>query len=492
MLTRCCEYIVRRTRLGDCIVLHYRSNTGTAPLSACFIRKVLRWGAMMVAPEGGLLSSRQERLHSSPQHPYGPDDPGGLMRILLAHKYLWRGGGTATYLFALMEELERRGHEWVPFTVAYEKTTVDAWSEYFVSPPLGQEQSHYADMKPSPLGMLRLLGRATYSFEARSKAARLIDAAQPDIAYVHNIYNYMSPSVLHACTSRKLPTVMRVPDYNMMCAELHFLRHGEVCRRCQHGSYWQAIRYRCLKGSLAASTARVISMYVHRWLRIYDTVDLFITPSNFMREQLIEAGFDGERIVHLRSFYPGQVEERGPAPEGDYILYFGRIAPEKGIDTLLRAMALLDRDVRLLIAGADVDGTEEQLRELSRQLGLRNVEFVGFQQREQLDALIEGCLFTVVPSRWYDNCPMAVLESFAHAKPVVGADIGGIPEQITGGCGLLFVPDDHEALAANMRRLLDDSEERRRMGLAALERLRTDYSAEAHCDRLLELFRSLL
>ncbi len=414
------------------------------------------------------------------------------MQILLAHKYFYRGGGTATYLFALIEELEKRGHQWMPFTVAYEQTEVNSYKEYFVSPPLAANETHYRDMKFSPLAMLKLLGRATYSFEARSKALRLIDAAKPDIAYIHNVYNYMSPSVIHACRKRRLPVVMRVPDYNLMCAELHFLCDGQVCTECLEHGYKRALRYGCLKGSRAATAARVASMYVHKWLRIYDKVDLFITPSAFMRQMMIKAGYDADKIVHLPSFYPGQVESDAHSGEEDYVLYFGRLAPEKGIDTLIRAMARIDSDVRLVIAGADVDGSRVALEQLARDLESDNVQFVGCLDREALDELIEGCLFSVVPSRWYDNCPMATLESFAHSKPVVGSNIGGIPEQIADGCGLLFEPDSVEDLAEQMQLLLDEPDLRRQMGQAAGERVATEYSPQAHCDRLLNLFQELI
>jgi len=414
------------------------------------------------------------------------------MKILLAHKYFFRGGGTATYLFALIEELEKRGHQCVPFTVAYDQTEVNSYSRYFVSPPLGADQSHLKGMKLSPWAMLKLLGRATYSFETYSKALRLINDAQPDIAYIHNIYNYMSPSVIPACRKRRIPIVMRLPDYNLMCAELHFLRDGQVCTECLEHGYKRALRYSCLKGSRAATAARVASMYVHKWLRIYDNVDLFITPSAFMREMMIKAGYDGERIIHLPSFYAGQASSDAEPAEGDYILYFGRLAPEKGIDTLIRAMGRIDGGIRLVIAGADVDGTRARLERLVVELKLDNVQFVGRLGRTALDELIEGCLFTVVPSRWYDNCPMAILESFAHRKAVIGSNIGGIPEQLTDGCGLLFEPDDVDDLAKQIQLLLDRPDLRSQMGVAAGERAATQYSPQAHCDRLLALFTDLV
>ena len=414
------------------------------------------------------------------------------MRVMLAHKFMFRGGGTSTYLFGLIDQLEQRGHTWTPFTVAYERTAVDTCSEYFVSPPLGQDQSHYRQMRMSPIAMLKLLGRATYSLETRRKATALIRDQRPDIAYVHNVYNYMSPSLLHSCRDADLPVVMRVPDYNLICPELHFLRHGEVCTECLRSGPWHALKHRCLKDSFAATAARVVSMYVHDWLNIYDGVRLMITPSAFMRSKLIEAGYDAERIVHLPSFFTGAIGAGNGAPDDDYVLYFGRVAPEKGIDTLIRALALLDHPPRLLIAGGTVDDTQEQLAELVRQLGLDCVEFVGHQDREALDDLIRRCMFTIVPSRWYDNCPMSILESFALGKTVVASDIGGIPEQVADGCGALFAPDDPESLAAAMTPLLSDASLRRAMGRAALRRLQHDFSPDAHCDRLLELFEELI
>ncbi|MCK4324530.1 MAG: glycosyltransferase family 4 protein [Armatimonadetes bacterium] len=414
------------------------------------------------------------------------------MNILLAHKYFFRGGGTSTYLFALIDELELRGHKWVPFTVAYDQTEVNSYQECFISPPLEASQTHYSGMKFSPLTMLKILGRATYCFEARSKALKLIHNAQPDIAYIHNIYNYMSPSIIHACRKGGIPIVMRVPDYNLMCAELHFLRDGQVCTECLEHGYKRALRYRCLKGSLAATAARVASMYVHKWLRIYDNVDLFITPSAFMREMMVRAGYDEDKIVHLPSFYPGQVSSDAKPTEEGYILYFGRVAPEKGIDTLIRAMAKIDGSVRLVIAGADVDGTQAKLRQLAADLGLNDVQFVGRLGRAALDESIQQCLFTVVPSRWYDNCPMATLESFAHSKPVIGSNIGGIPEQIADGCGLLFEPDNADDLAGQIQLLVDNPDLRRQMGQAAAERVAIQYSPQAHCDRLLALFEDLI
>jgi glycosyltransferase involved in cell wall biosynthesis len=281
---------------------------------------------------------------------------------------------------------------------------------------------------------------------------------------------------------------------NMLCAELHgFRRDAQPCTECiPHGPF-RALRYRCHKGSWAATFARALTMACHNRLGIYRRVDVLITPSAFMRGLLIEAGFPEDRVVHVPSFYePGGVGD-DPAPEADppYILSFGRVSREKGLDVLVRAAKLLPGDIEIRVAGGDVDGELPRLQRLAADLGVTNLRFLGFQAKAELAELVRGALFTVVPSRWYDNCPMSVLESFAQGKPVIGADIGGIPEQITPECGMLFAPGDERELADKMTWLLQHGDERRRMGAAAIARLRTAFGARAHCETLLGIFREL-
>jgi len=409
------------------------------------------------------------------------------MKIVLAHKYFFRGGGTATYLFALRDQLHAMGHETIPFTVAFERTAVDEYSEFYVSPPAGADQDHLKDMKMTPWLALKLLARSTWSAEAYWKARALVEETKPDIAYVHNLYTYMSPSPIKAFKDAGLPVVMRVSDYNMVCPglKLMLMRDGGPCTDCVAHGLGPALRHRCHKDSLAATGARVVGMWLHDVIGVYDLVDLFVTPSRFMADLLIEAGFDASRVTHIPSFYPASPNGQDTTESSDpYILYFGRLAPEKGIDCLLEAHARLASLPRLVIAGADTLDYRGRLQALAERLGTGRVEFVGFQQPEALSKLIAGCMFTVVPSVWPDNCPMSVLESFAHGKPVVGTRTGGLPEQIVEGCGLLAEPGDVEGLTEALGRLSSDQHLRREMGNAARERLDAVYSPDAHAGEL--------
>ncbi len=171
------------------------------------------------------------------------------------------------------------------------------------------------------------------------------------------------------------------------------------------------------------------------------------------------------------------------------MLYFGRIAPEKGLETLIRAFARASTGARLLIAGSSVDGYQTRLERLADELAAESIEFVGHKDRRALDALIAACMFCVVPSEWYDNCPMSILEAFAHGKPVVAASIGGIPEQVADGSGMLFAPGDVDALAEALQTLAHRADMRERMGRNAHARLREAYSPETHCANLIAVLR---
>ena len=413
------------------------------------------------------------------------------MRIVLAQKYFYRGGGTATYLLALVEELKRRGHECIPFTVGYEQTVSKEYWDYYVSPPAGDDTTHLRNMRLSPWQMMKLLGRATWSTEAYRKALKLVDDTKPDIAYVLNIYSYMSPSPISAFRKRGLPVVMRVADYNMVCPELHLFRSGRPCEECLDHGLFRALRYRCHKGSLASTAARVFAMTFHNLVRAYDAVDRFIIPAAYMRDLLVRGGYDSAKIQHIPSFYEGSAAAAQSTPDTQYILYFGRLAPEKRLDILVRAQSLIPDAPPLWLAGGDVDGEQARLQALSESCGA-TVRFLGHQDREQLDSLIANALFTVVPSNCYDNCPMSVLESFAHGKPVIGSAIGGIPEQIAGDSGLLFEPGSAESLTVQMEALLADPARRERMGEAARLRLQTVFNPARHCDALLEAFDQVI
>jgi glycosyltransferase involved in cell wall biosynthesis len=171
-------------------------------------------------------------------------------------------------------------------------------------------------------------------------------------------------------------------------------------------------------------------------------------------------------------------------------LYFGRLAPVKGVQTLLRAMNSV-KTSKLYIVGAGELGGE--LQEYADDHNLDNVEFLGHFDLDELVSLIQRAAFTIMPSEGYDNYPMSVLESMACGTPVIGSRIGGIPEQIQDGYnGLLFEPGNAAQLAEKINYLLDNPQQATAFGRNGRRRVEEINAPEVHYRQTLALYESLL
>jgi len=391
--------------------------------------------------------------------------------------------------------LSKWGTEPSPLALKYAQSWDSPYSVYFLEPPGDPRQTRLKDIKLTPLNGIRYLDRSIYSLEARQYLTRLLKAVGTiDVAYLLNIYNYMSPSIIHTLRRKGIPVVMQLADYNLLCPSYSFLRNGSPCTLCIRGNYFYGLRFRCTKSNYLASTVRTLGMYIQKWLRIYHLIDAFIVPCNFMKTKLIDGGFPAERIHLLR--YP--VVKRfaaaaSPSTKKNYVLYFGRISFEKGLDTLIRAYQRLASPPDLLLVGRDYDGEKERLKKIIRPEYSAHIKFLGFKDGLALSQLISEAQLSIVPSRWYDNAPISVYESFIHKTPVLAADIGGIPEQIRNGInGRLFAPDSVEDLAAAFQQMLADPARLKTMGQAGYDYVTGELSVEKHAVSLVNLFQGLI
>jgi glycosyltransferase involved in cell wall biosynthesis len=249
------------------------------------------------------------------------------------------------------------------------------------------------------------------------------------------------------------------------------------------------VRHRCKRGSLAASVLAGVEMYTHKWLEIYErNVDLFITPSQFLKDKALEYGVENP-IVHLPNFI--KVDQIQPCSEPEnYFVYSGRLVAVKGVRTLLAAMRAVPQS-HLYIAGSGE--LEPELKEYVHRHHLTNVTFLGHLDTEALMTLVQRAQFVVAPSEWYENYPMAVLEALACATPVIGARIGGIPEiVIDGETGLLFESGNVDQLAAQIRYLLEHRDEAIRMGQAGRARVAHYNHPDYHYEKTLEVYQQLV
>jgi glycosyltransferase involved in cell wall biosynthesis len=404
------------------------------------------------------------------------------MRILYCNKYNFAFSGTEVYLFEVMDLMRSHGHQAELFSMADPRGEPTKYDQHFV-PAID-----FKGARSGPLGSARRAAHALYSRPAREKLREMVKAFRPDVAHVRNIYHHLSPSILWELKAQGIPVVYHLNDFKLLCPSYNMVAQGRACERCHGGKFWHVVTEGCYTGPPGATLVLAAEAYLHKWLRSYETcVTRFLAPSQFVKQKLVENGWDGEKISVLPHFQnlPSQTVA-DPSPDAP-ILYFGRLSPEKGLTDLLRAMQQLP-GVRLRIAGEGPQRAE--LEGLARDLDLVNVEFVGRVVEAQLARLISSARFTVLPSRAYETLGKTILESYAWGRAVVASDLGSRRELVhPGETGVLFRPGDVSQLAEAISFLVDRPKLAAEMGAAGRMLVSTQYSPENHYAALTNLYQ---
>ncbi len=401
------------------------------------------------------------------------------MKIALVNKYLYPKGGADISNLHTALLLKRRGHEVVLMGMAPAQGAAREFPAYLVS-----EVDYNARL--SLPQQLALAARLLYSLEARNKMLELIRKERPDIVHFNNIYHQLSPSVIDPPTAQGIPTVMTLRDYKVTCSIYSHFREGRICEECRGGRFYNTVRFRCTKGSLPKSLLSAVEMYFHRRiLRTYEKVGVFISPSRFLKRKVTEMGFRG-RIVHVPNFV--DVDAFQPRYDWDarQIAYFGRLSPEKGLNTLLEAIKGLDLRLRVIGTGP----MKEELERRAGAEGIDNVRFDGFLAGDELRRAVGACMFTVLASECYENNPRSVIESFALGKPVIGSRIGGIPELVAEGRGFCFRAGDARQLRERIQELAGDPDAMRAMGRNARQYVETHLDQDTFYGKLMDVYRA--
>ena len=386
------------------------------------------------------------------------------MRILLVNKYFYRKGGAETYFFALAEGLRALGHEVAFFSMKHSNNEPSYWSKYFVS-----EKDYVGDI--SAFKKVQEASTLIYSFEAKRKFEALLEEFKPDVIHMNNVHRQLTLSILDAQYLKKhhVPVVYTAHDYILLCPAYTMVNgRGEVCDACLDRHFMHATKNVCVKGSRAKSALATMEAEFLKFHHSYGMIDLIIAPSKFMKSKLDEGGFADKTIAmqnfltdsqmtmgaHVANTHKFEDAQAGARP---YFLFFGRLSKEKGILTLvkafLRAAGLADGNA----GGADDtrdagnagmlpdtwdlhivgDGPErESIERLITSAGSQaasHIHLLGYKSGEDLQREVGNARFTVLSSEWRENMPYSGLESLAAQTPIIGADIGGIPELVEEG-----------------------------------------------------------
>ena len=401
--------------------------------------------------------------------------------LISINNYYYRRGGADIVFLEQNRLLAKSGWSVVPFSMQHTRNLDTPWSRYFVKEiEFGEPYSMWEKIVR--------VQKAVYSFEARRNLDRLLDSVRPDVSHSHNIYHHISPAILGLLKRRGVPTTITLHDLKLLCPAYSMLTNDGICERCKNGKLYNILIHRCMKGSLALSGIVMVESSLHRLLGSYkDNVDRFVVPSRFYKEKMVEWGWDCGRFVHIPNFVD-VVSYRPDFSVGKAFLYFGRLSPEKGLVTLVRAAAMAR--VPVWIAGTGPQ--EPSLRKFAETAGA-DVTFLGYLTGEALHNAVRSSRATVLPSEWYENAPLSMMESYALGTPVIGAAIGGIPELVREReTGFTFQSGSVESLAAALRRVADMPDQQlAEMGRNGRAWMESDYTAERYRDRLLELYADM-
>lgn len=404
------------------------------------------------------------------------------MKILMVNKFLYPNGGSETYLFETGRQLQRMEHEVQYFGMEHEGRIVGNHVESYTSG---------MDFHSGKLAKLTYPFRIIYSTEARRKLRRVLDDFQPNVVHLNNFNFQLTPSILMEIekyrkqTGHAVRVLYTAHDYQLICPN-HMLRipgTGENCERCLKKGFWQCAAHRCIHNSRIRSILGSMEGDLYRRLGTYRHLDCLICPSRFMKEKLDRNPLFRGKTIAMHNFV-GSTEEAARVPgrkmeKKEYVLYFGRFAEEKGIRTLLNACRKLP-EIPFIFAGSGPLEAEVN--------GVENVENMGFQTGDALKQLIAEAAFSIYPSEWYENCPFSVMESISYGTPVIGADIGGIPELVEQGrTGELFASGDVDELCDKIWKLWDD----RQLLSEYTENCRKKSfdTVEEYCEKLVRLYQ---
>lgn len=405
------------------------------------------------------------------------------MKVLQVNNFHYPRGGSDRYFLDLTGLLESAGHEVATFST---QSPLNIDRQWFCTDPVPPVQT-------DGFGGIGQVSRAIYSRTAGHLMTEALRTFRPDVVHLHIYYGQLTSSILAPLRKAGVAVVQTLHEYKTVCPTHGLFAHGKFCDACKGKHYWRAVAKRCNRGSVARSAYSATESYVSEWLGSKDVVDRFITISEFQESQLVRLGLDASKIDRVPHFAMPRPEDEAPSDDEGFVLYVGRLSPEKGASCLIEAVARLGEAAPAL----HVVGTGPQEAELHQRvedLGLNEkVIWKGFLDGDQLAREYRSCTALANPSMANETFGLTALEAMSFGKPVIVSDGGALPELVRDGRdGMVFPAGDADALAGCLARMMAALEERRGMGRSALERATSVYSPSRHVENVLSVYERAL
>ncbi len=393
------------------------------------------------------------------------------MKILLVNKFYYRRGGDCIYMLNLEQLLKAHGHEVAVFAMDYPENLDTPWNKYF----------------PKNMSKLMAFTRPFGSHEVKSKFKKLLDDFNPDVVHLNNVHTQLSPVMAELAHQRGIKVVWTLHDYKLLCPRYDCLKNGNtICETCFKGDKKACLDNKCMKGSKLASFIGYKEATTWNRERLEASTDVFICPSQFMADKMVQGGFSKSKMRTLCNFIDVEKCKYSHTDLTDstdsvllpkkenYYCFIGRLSHEKGAKTLVEAANQLPYKLVVIGGGPLMD----ELKAVAKD----NIEFVGFKQWDEIKQLVGKARFSVIPSEWYENNPLSVIEAQCLGTPVLGANIGGIPELTN----YTFSSGNIADLKAKIEKMWNTSFDYKK--LASESRAR--YDAENYYRQIMEIYKS--
>jgi glycosyltransferase involved in cell wall biosynthesis len=367
------------------------------------------------------------------------------MKIILANKFFYPRGGDCIHTMQLKDLLEQHGHEVAIFSMQYSENCSNEYSNYWPSEVVFNSKS--------PIKMLSAIARPFGVSEVKKKWTALLKSFNPDIVHVHNIHSQLSPVIAQIAKKNNIPVVWTLHDYKLICPAYTCMdMQGNVCEDC-FANPKPVVTKRCIKDSMLGSYLGYFEANTWNRKNIEKSTSVFISPSKFLKNKMEQAGYNPSLIQQLYNF-ADKAKFSIPVVEkrNKNCVYLGRLSKEKGIETLCKVFQN-ETNANLVIIG---DGPLKH--ELEKKYASKHIHFIGFKPWKTIKDMLGNAVCMIIPSEWYENNPLTVIESFALGTPVIGARIGGIPELIDEGVnGFTFSPGDEKDLSLKINKMVSDA-----------------------------------
>ena len=383
------------------------------------------------------------------------------MKILVAHNFYQQAGGEDQVFRSETQMLEKKGHTIIRFTETNDRV-----------PNMGRVE----------LALATVWNRDSYE-----RLRTLVRRERPEIVHFHNTFPLLSPACYYAARSTGAAVVQTLHNYRLLCPAATLLRDGKICEDCVGKLAWRGVQHACYRGNRTASTGVATMLALHTaagtWVK---AVDAYIALTKFSRLRFIAGGLPDARLYVKPNFTE---PDPGIGAGGDSYLYAGRLSPEKGLAVLLDAWSSHPEFPLLRIVGDGPQGAWLQ----ERAGLLRNVEWLGKLPREQVLTLMKNSRALILPSIWYENFPVSVVEAFATGLPVIVSDAGTLPELVDDGVtGFVFRSGDAADLSSKVLAIQNPSPSAQQLRPACRSRFENFYGEDKNYDLLLEIYAEAL